>query len=293
MNLTIRGYSTALFSTWYFVEELGLLFDAGDGVSAQLLQKSRKIKHVFISHADRDHLTGLLQFMQLNGRGDAPIVYYPADSGSFPALEKFSQSFDPEIKRPAWQPLRDGDEIRISNDTVIRAIRNGHVPRAETRAKSLSYLVQRVKKKLRPEFAALSGKEIAALRQQQSDETIMVEVRENLLGYSGDTPVEDLQRWRDVKTLIHEATFLSHDEMDTDPESRRNKHSVLGEVLDLATASNVEQLILGHFSSRYDAETIHETVRVQAAARGLAIPIVCILPGETRQINVRKEELIT
>lgn len=57
MEFTISGYSTALFSTWYFIEELGLLFDAGDGVITYLLQKSRKIKYIFISHADRDHLT--------------------------------------------------------------------------------------------------------------------------------------------------------------------------------------------------------------------------------------------
>ncbi len=62
MNLKITGYSTALFSTWFFVDELSLLFDAGDGVSSGLTQKAGKIKHVFISHADRDHLTGLLQF---------------------------------------------------------------------------------------------------------------------------------------------------------------------------------------------------------------------------------------
>ena len=54
MKLTITGYSTALFSTWYFIEELGLLFEADDGVTASLLQKARKIEHVFISHADRD-----------------------------------------------------------------------------------------------------------------------------------------------------------------------------------------------------------------------------------------------
>jgi ribonuclease Z len=36
----------------YFVEELGLLLDAGDGVISNLLQQSRKIKYAFISHAD-------------------------------------------------------------------------------------------------------------------------------------------------------------------------------------------------------------------------------------------------
>ena len=79
MNYTITAYSTALFSTWIFIEELGLLFDAGDGVAAGLLQKSRKIKHVFISHADRDHLTGLMQLNQLNSRAGFPKIYYPKD----------------------------------------------------------------------------------------------------------------------------------------------------------------------------------------------------------------------
>ena len=62
MKLTIHGYSTALFATWYFIEELGILFDAGDGLVSGLMGKCGKIKKVFISHADRDHLTGLLQY---------------------------------------------------------------------------------------------------------------------------------------------------------------------------------------------------------------------------------------
>ncbi len=33
-RLTLVGHSTALFSTWFFVEELRLLLDAGDGVMA-------------------------------------------------------------------------------------------------------------------------------------------------------------------------------------------------------------------------------------------------------------------
>jgi len=56
MKFKISAFSTALFSTWINVEELNLLIDAGDGVSMGLLQKSRKVKHVFITHPDRDHL---------------------------------------------------------------------------------------------------------------------------------------------------------------------------------------------------------------------------------------------
>ncbi|HVU94591.1 MAG TPA: hypothetical protein VHE34_05170 [Puia sp.] len=94
MQLTITGYSTALFSTWYFVEEWGVLFDAGDGLIPALLQKSRKTDHAFISHADRDHLTGLIQFNQLNARPGFPVMYYPKDAKFFPVLEAFSRQFD-------------------------------------------------------------------------------------------------------------------------------------------------------------------------------------------------------
>ncbi|MFT6399748.1 MAG: ribonuclease Z [Bradymonadia bacterium] len=41
--LTITAYSTALYSTWIFVDELGILFDCGDGAAAGLLQKGRKV----------------------------------------------------------------------------------------------------------------------------------------------------------------------------------------------------------------------------------------------------------
>ncbi len=106
----ITGYSTALFSTWYFWEDAGVLFDCGDGVASGLLQKARKIKHVFISHADRDHLAGLLQFNQLNARPGLKI-YFPKDCGSFPALAEFSKHFDPHTEGSA---IRSTKQLKSS-----------------------------------------------------------------------------------------------------------------------------------------------------------------------------------
>ena len=111
MQLTITAFSTALFSTWYFIDELGILFDAGDGVSAHLLQKARKVKHAFISHADRDHISGLIQFNQLNARDGFPKIYYPKDSGSFPALADFAAKFDPHVSGSEWHPIGFDESI--------------------------------------------------------------------------------------------------------------------------------------------------------------------------------------
>lgn len=150
MQLTITGYSTALFSTWYFIEEWGICFDAGDGLISALLQKSRKIDHVFISHADRDHLTGLLQFNQLNARPGYPIMHYPVDAASFLALERFSKAFDPQVDRTVWLPATAGEGIAIAKDLLVLPARNGHVPVEQHVIKSLGVLSYRPGRSSRP-----------------------------------------------------------------------------------------------------------------------------------------------
>ena len=202
MQLTITGYSTALFSTWYFIDELKLLFDAGDGVSASLLQKSRKIEHVFISHADRDHLGGLFQFNQLNARQGYPVIYYPRDSGSFPAIKDFTEKFDPHVAAAVWNAITPESNLRIKEDLLIQAISNGHVA-TKPGVKSLSYKVIQSKMKLKPGLTTLSGEEIRRIIAEQGKANTHYEVQTTLLGYSGDTPVEDLTRWENTKVLIH------------------------------------------------------------------------------------------
>ena len=276
MSYTITGYSTALFSTWYFIEELRLLFDAGDGLMSSLLQKSRKIEHVFISHADRDHVTGLLQFNQLNARPGYPIIYYPKDSGSFPALKDFSAKFDPHVSGTVWNPITPDSEVRIKEDLFIKAIHNGHVP-AKPGVRSLSYKVMQSKMKLHPELTKLPGEEIRRIIAERGKANTHTEVQTNLISYSGDTPVEDLTRWQNSKILIHEATFLRDDETINRPD---HTHSYLEEVMEMVSGSHIEQLILGHFSSRYSDEQIDQRILELCNRYAINIPVFRILPGQ-------------
>jgi ribonuclease Z len=279
MQLTISGYSTALFSTWYFIEELGLLFDAGDGLISQLLQKSRKIKSVFISHADRDHLTGLLQLNQLNARPGYPKIYYPKDSRSINAFETFSKNFDFRVRMTEWIPIEAGQEIEIKKDVLVTSIKNSHVIAPNSIAKSFGYLVQMRKYKLKPEYLHLNQKEIIQLKQTSGDYEIVYEVRENMLGYSGDTPVENFHIWDNTKILIHEATFLNTNDFTKD-DPRNNKHSMLEDVIKAASGINIQVLILGHFSSRYSNEEIDNCIRECCKKSNVRFKIFRILPGK-------------
>jgi ribonuclease Z len=285
MSFTLHGYSTALFSTWYFLEEIGVLFDCGDGCAAHLLQKSRKVKHIFISHPDRDHLGGLLQLNQLNARTDYPIVYYPSDSSSFPKLHEFSVKFDPQVTFPEWKAIEDGSEIEVHPDYLVKAIRNEHISVPVGIHKSLSFILHRRKKKLKPEYQQLSGKEIATLRQKLGDDSLSDKIMEPVFAYSADTPVERDGRWNNLPILIHEATFFTREEVNS-KESGRNKHSSLEEVIEMVADSNIQQLILGHFSSRYKEQEIKAKVNELLQKFALKIPVHLVLPGSYTVISL-------
>lgn len=280
MQLKISGYSTALFSTWYFVEEWGLLFDAGDGVTASLLQKGGKVRNAFISHADRDHLTGLLQFNQLNARHGLPTIHYPKDCKSFPHLAEFFDRFDPHTGGTVWKPIRAGFETEIKKGLMVSAFRNEHVPAAPEMSKSLSYRVDETKRKLKAEYVGRSSKEMAELRKTVGQEGLTKEVRNRLLGYSGDTPVRDFSHWDGVQTLIHEATFI--DSSYEKPGRAGNLHSTLNEVLEAVSGIEVGQLILGHFSSRYGAAEIDMAIVKSCHHYRINCPVYRIWPGQTR-----------
>jgi ribonuclease Z len=280
MKLTISGYSTALFATWYFIDELGILLDAGDGLTASLLQKSRKVTHAFISHADRDHLTGLVQFNQLNAREGYPIIHYPASSLSFPFMADFTQRFDPHTGGTLWRAVTPRDEIKVKDDIVVQPFRNSHVPAPENTWKSLGYKIFQTKRKLKPELAGLAGEQIRQYALEHGKESTSVEVRTNLLTYSGDTPVEDPARYDGAQILIHEATFLG-DDGDLHTNSHRNKHSRLETVIEMVSGIHIEKLVLGHFSSRYSAEEIDRDIQYLCNKYAINIPVYRILPGQT------------
>lgn len=281
MNLNITAYSTALFSTWINIEELGLLFDAGDGVTSGLLQKSGKIKHVFITHPDRDHITGLFQLNQLNARKGFPKIYYPKHSGSFPAMKDFQNKFDPHIQGTVWLALEHLDRVSIRNDLFVEAIRNEHIKSPQNVFKSLSFKLFQTKQKLKKEFIHLDGKSIKELIVSKGRDAIMETINTNILSYAGDTPVDDYSKWDHSEILIHESTFLQdQDGMIVKSDSNKNKHSKLNEVIQMVSEINVGRLILNHFSSRYSKEEINTNVIKLCKAYNLKIPVYVIYPGE-------------
>lgn len=241
------------------------------------MHKARKVRHVFLSHADRDHISGMLAFNQLYG-GPKLTVHYPVDSGSFPPLAEFCRRFDPWIEGTVWQPIEDGQSVPVGKGLSVRAMENSHMRGVRPGIRSLSYVVERSVRKLRPEFVGMPGSAIAALRKEVGAEAMTDELRIPALIYSGDTGVLDDGRYDGAEVLIHEATFIDRtDSSEGDPT--RFRHSVLQDVLVMVANARPAHLVLGHFSGRYSAEQIKAAVREECAAHGVNCPVSVMLPG--------------
>ena len=122
--------------------------------------------------------------------------------------------------------------------------------------------------------------ELGLLVQEHGQEYVSNQVEEKIIGYSGDTPVEDYERWNNTKILIHEATFLDDHE---GLNSKEHIHSKLYEVMEMASSISIEKLVLSHFSTRYSEEQIDERIKSLIQHFKLKIPVYRISPGKAHR----------
>ncbi|MCC6443627.1 MAG: MBL fold metallo-hydrolase [Armatimonadetes bacterium] len=280
--MKIIAYSSAMFSTWIFSDPYQVMFDAGDGVTAMLQHKIRRIRTIVMTHAHRDHLGGLLQLLNLRGGWGALDVYYPEGSGAFIALKEFTARFDAlTAGTVGWHPVGIGSEIPLpgKRDVFLRTFPTRHYPESDSRAvRTLGYHLIERRMKLKEAFRGLPQEEIDALRRRDGKDFVLEEVESRLLSVTGDTGPLDAGIFQDSRLLFHETTFLlPKDQAETG--ERAHEHSNLPHVLALARDAGVKSLVLYHISTRYKPDEIREAARETAAAVGLSIPIRILMPG--------------
>jgi ribonuclease Z len=279
-NLTITAHSTALFSTWIFIEEWRLLFDAGDGVMSHLMHRARKIKNVALSHADRDHIFGLAQINHHDAGHGLEHVFYPRQARSIEVLRDFVWRFDrATADQYEWIGIDPDATYLLSPGLALRPVRNTHLSRMGDEIRSVGYVVLRQFRKLKAEFESASQEELRKIGTDKGSDFLSEPREEALLAYSGDTGVMSPDTWLGAKTLIHEATFLRAGEVEEGWPG--HEHSTLDEVLPMAQEAGVERLVLHHLSTRYPIGEIVSEIRRLADDLKLGFPVWAILPGET------------
>lgn len=275
MKLTILGCHSAIprkhrkpTSQVLEIKSHTFLIDCAEGTQVELRRNKirfSKINHVFISHLHGDHyygLIGLISSYQLLNRQEELHIYSPKGLKEVILLQlklantwtKFNLFFH-ELTDNAPQILyEDGEVIVRTVPLDHRIYTNGFVFKEKPGERKLDY-----KKAVAANIDVAYFRNLKKGRDVPNREGTIVAnntVTINPLtpksyAYCSDTAYnENLVNYiRGVDVLYHESTFLEQHKHLTQP----TKHSTAKEAAEIALKAEVKQLILGHFSTRYES----------------------------------------
>lgn len=243
-----------------------LLLDCGEGTQVQLRKhkiKFSRINHIFISHLHGDHFFGLPGFvstMRLLGREKELHIYGP--KGIKEAITLLMKLGDSWTNYPLiFHELTSKEPELIFNDEKIsvttiplyhRIYTNGFLIREKVGKRKLN--VEAVERFAidRAYFQNIkNGKDIVL----DNGNTIANKVltfnppKPKSYAFCSDTVynTEITAQIKNVDVLYHESTFL-----ETESQlATKTKHSTAKQAAQIATQANVNDLILGHYSTRY------------------------------------------
>lgn len=247
------------------------LIDCGEGTQVQLRKnkvKFSKIDHIFISHLHGDHLYGLIGLIStftLLGRTTDLHIYGPVGIKEIIMLQmrltdswiNYKLHFT-ELSSKTTELIYEDDKVSVSTIPLKHRIySNGFLFKEKVDKRKLN--VEAVKK-----FNIdtcyyqniKNGKDITLDdgRVIKNEQLTYDPVAPLSYAFCSDTAYSEeiLPIIANVDVLYHESTFLQSEEL----LAKKTKHSTAMEAATIALKANVKQLILGHYSTRYENITL-------------------------------------
>lgn len=275
MNLTILGCYAATPRTFtnptsqvLEISNRLFLIDCGEGTQVQLRKNKVKfssINHIFISHLHGDHfygLIGLISTFNLLNRNNPLTVYGPVGVKEIIKLQlKLSNSW-PQYELNFVELSSNQSETIFEDDKVIvKTIPLKH------RIYTNGFLFKEKLKERKLNITAVQEYEIETCYYQniKNGRDITLDdgriISNELLTFDPPAPKsyafcsdtvyneEIVDVIKDVDVLYHESTFLDSEEI----LAEKTMHSTAKQAAKIAKLANAKQLVLGHYSTRYDA----------------------------------------
>ena len=275
LELTILGCHSATprvnahpTSQYLEINNRHFLIDCGEGTQRQMRKHKvgfSKINHIFISHLHGDHFFGLIGLISTFGilnREKALHIYGPKGLKEVTSLQlKVSKSYSKfEI---IYHELTSKESVLIFEDDKVsvttiplnhRVYTNGFLFREKENMKKLN--IENVKQY--PEIETCdyhnikAGKDVILESGEiiKNDELTLPPTKSKSYAFCSDTSYKEdiVPIIKNVDLLYHEATFLS----DREDLAKKTKHSTAKQAAQIASQANVNQLVIGHYSSRYN-----------------------------------------
>jgi ribonuclease Z len=255
------------------INERLYLVDCGEGTQQQMLRfdvKASRIDHIFISHLHGDHylgLVGLLSSMHLNGRTKPLLLFGPAPLKEIIDLQlKYSETVL-QYDLVFYNTNTQSAEIVLDNqDIIVESIPLDH------RIDCTGFLF-REKKRLRKlikdkiEVLKIPVEYYSAIKKGADYEAPDGVIYKNsdlstnseapkMYAYCSDTMYNPqyFEQISNADLLYHESTFLNN-MLD---RAVTTHHTTALQAGEIATITNAQKLLIGHFSARY--KTLNEVL---------------------------------
>ena len=259
------------------------LIDCGEGTQVQLRKNKVKfsaINHIFISHLHGDHCYGLIglvsTFMLLNRKNDLHI-YGPKGIKELILTQlKLSEAYTSyslffhELTSKISEVIFEDDKVIVKTIPLKhRVYTNGYHFQEKIRERKLNITaVQQHNIETCYYQNIKNGKDITLDNGEIiANESLSFDpIDPKSYAFCSDTIYDEsiIENIKNVDILYHESTFL-----DSEAHlSEKTMHCTAKQAAEIALKANAKQLILGHYSTRYEniemfkteAETIFENV---------------------------------
>lgn len=243
-----------------------MLFDCGEGTQIQLRRyhlPMLRIDHIFISHLHGDHylgLPGLIFSMHLLGRKRKLHIYAPQGLKEIIELQYEITKLIPGFSIEYHLIEKGNQKLYEDNQIKIETIEMTH------RLPTYGFLItekpflRNIRKEV-IEMYGLTVENILQIKAGKDHELTTGEIIPNeyltiapspprKYAFCSDTVfTEDyIEQIKNVDLLYHEATFLN----DKTEIAREKMHCTASQAALIAQKAGVKQLMLGHYSARYD-----------------------------------------
>lgn len=259
------------------------LIDCGEGTQVELRRnkvKFSRIKHIFISHLHGDHyfgLVGLVNTFSLLTRETELHIYAPKGLKEVITLQmKLSDSWTNyplifhELSAKTSELIFEDDKVEVHTIPLKHRIyTNGFLFKEKKNERKIDInLVKEANinvayfRKLKQGFDVVNEDGVLISNEKVTKDPIPAKS----YAFCSDTVYNEaiIPIIKNSTVLYHESTFLEKNEDLCKP----TKHSTAKQAATIAKKANVETLILGHYSTRYngynefksEAQTVFENV---------------------------------
>lgn len=269
-KVRLCGFSVSGLATYLQLPEHNFCVDMGECPISAI-----GIDHVFLTHAHGDHSRCLMRHHSLRRMMgvEKPSVYYISEE-LVPGAEEWihaEASFEgvPEsrFKLPKIIPVKAGEKQALAyrKDLYIEAFNVRHASLGKHFLPAMGITLYNHKNKLKDEFLGLDSSKLIELRQKGT--CITREVFDPLITFMGDSLGENLldpnlQSVWDSEILVTECTFLDDEEEEMAQKKGHTHISAIAEALQkYGDTMKCKHVVLNHFSMKYSAEHILETLQ--------------------------------